>query len=199
MNLLATLAPEADPVFFDHVAFRTLDSAGGIDSLAPVFEHFGYQRRDRLVFPHKHLTAYWFSPPNGDAALPRIFISELQVSSLSPAAQATVRAYTTGIDMAPVCSVIAALTAALPWPTPTFEDFEAVGRESEYAAWTLTNGYALNHTAISVHRLRGLDDIEVLNAKLQDAGMRFNTAGGLLKVRYVAVLVCALPHYPCCR
>lgn len=57
-----------------------------------------------------------------------------------------------------------------------------ITQESEYAAWTLTNGYALNHTTISVHRLRGLEDIETLNAKLQEAGVRLNTAGGVLKV-----------------
>lgn len=29
-------------------------------------------------------------------------------------------------------------------------------QESEYAAWTLVNGYSLNHAAVSVHRLQGL-------------------------------------------
>ena len=29
-------------------------------------------------------------------------------------------------------------------------------QESEYAAWTLVNGYNLNHAAVSVHRLQGL-------------------------------------------
>lgn len=27
-------------------------------------------------------------------------------------------------------------------------------QESEYAAWTLVNGYSLNHAAVSVHRLQ---------------------------------------------
>ena len=30
-------------------------------------------------------------------------------------------------------------------------------QESEYAAWTLVNGYNLNHAAVSVHRLTGLE------------------------------------------
>lgn len=124
------------------------------------------------------------------------------MAALSPAAQATVRQYTSDLNMGPY-SILGCLTAALPWVVPTAEDFEAVGRvrcpslmpscvgtmrkpcitqESEYAAWTLTNGYALNHTTISVHRLRGLEDINTLNAKLQEAGVRLNTAGGVLKV-----------------
>lgn len=28
-------------------------------------------------------------------------------------------------------------------------------QESEYAAWVLVNGYALNHATVSVHRLQG--------------------------------------------
>ena len=30
-------------------------------------------------------------------------------------------------------------------------------QESEYAAWTLVNGYSLNHAAVSVHRLKELE------------------------------------------
>ena len=30
-------------------------------------------------------------------------------------------------------------------------------QESEFAAWTLVNGYNLNHAAVSVHRLTGLE------------------------------------------
>ena len=33
------------------------------------------------------------------------------------------------------------------------EEYEALAAESEYAAWTLMNGYALNHAGIAVHRL----------------------------------------------
>ncbi|KAF3603255.1 hypothetical protein F2Q69_00036578 [Brassica cretica] len=41
------------------------------------------------------------------------------------------------------------------WEKPQSSEFEQLARESEYAAWTLTNGYALNHiTTISVHRLK---------------------------------------------
>ncbi len=34
--------------------------------------------------------------------------------------------------------------------------FSIFFQESEYAAWTLVNGYNLNHAAVSVHRLQGL-------------------------------------------
>ncbi|KAJ7526766.1 hypothetical protein O6H91_16G022300 [Diphasiastrum complanatum] len=54
--------------------------------------------------------------------------------------------------------------------------------ESEYAAWTLVNGYTLNHLTVSVHRLSKLRKIEMLNQLLLDHDIRLNTEGGTLKV-----------------
>ena len=48
----------------------------GIDSIAQIFLHHGFTRRDELLFPAKRLRAHWFSPPS--SGLPRIFVSELQ-------------------------------------------------------------------------------------------------------------------------
>lgn len=56
------------------------------------------------------------------------------------------------------------------------------GRESEYAAWTLVNGYALNHVTISTHRLKSeIRDINSLNRFLEDQGYKLNSDGGVLK------------------
>jgi hypothetical protein len=55
-------------------------------------------------------------------------------------------------------------------------------RESEYAAWTLVNGYALNHVTISTHRLKThLTNIRALNQFLQENGFKLNSEGGALK------------------
>ena len=50
--------------------------------------------------------------------------------------------------------LLASATNSLPWQTPSLEDFEALAEESEYAAWVLANGYALNHTTLTVHRFQ---------------------------------------------
>ena len=47
--------------------------------MATIFQEFGYQQRDELQFPAKKLRALWFSPPQDQPDLPRIFISELKV------------------------------------------------------------------------------------------------------------------------
>ena len=56
----------------------------GIDSIASAFLDFGYTKMDKLTFPAKKLTAHWFSPPDKDAHLPRVFISELKVTHQAP-------------------------------------------------------------------------------------------------------------------
>lgn len=54
--------------------------------------------------------------------------------------------------------------------------------ESEYAAWTLVNGYSLNHTTVAAHHLHSeLQDINMLNSYLIHRGMKMNAEGGLLK------------------
>lgn len=55
-------------------------------------------------------------------------------------------------------------------------------RESEYAAWTLVNGYALNHVTISIHQLKShLRSIKTLNNFIEENGFKLNSEGGILK------------------
>lgn len=61
-------------------------------------------------------------------------------------------------------------------------DFWWIFRESEYAAWTLVNGYAVNHVTISTHRLKShLRDIKSLNQFIEKNGFKLNSEGGVLK------------------
>ena len=62
-------------------------------------------------------------------------------------------------------------------------DLWIICRESEYAAWTLVNGYALNHLTVSVHRLSTFDmcNVSGLNQLLQKSGIKLNSDGGTLK------------------
>lgn len=54
--------------------------------------------------------------------------------------------------------------------------------ESEYAAWTLVNGHAVNHVTISTHRLKSrLRNIKNLNQFIEDNNIRLNSEGGVLK------------------
>jgi hypothetical protein len=172
----------------DHIAFRTMGVPQlGIQSLEKIFLHYGYQRREPYTFPAKKLDAYWYSPPRED--LPRIFISELRVSDLSPEAQAIIRSYTDEVRSDPVLAldlddaeqVDAFLHASL-WRLPTMADYQRLSTESEYAAWVIYNRYYLNHFTVSVHNLpEGYDTIADFNAFLERKGFKLNDAGGKIK------------------
>lgn len=184
---------EEDQICYDHFAFRTFGVNGyGINSMAKFFLDFGYTQCEELRFPAKKLKALWFSPPSLPLAsggsgvngpLPRIFISELLVDQISPQAQEIIRKYTEmaggGYHHAALASVLGSLT----WEKPSSSEFQQLARESEYAAWTLVNGYALNHATISAHQLKSnLRNIKRLNQFIEENGFRLNSEGGVLKV-----------------
>ncbi|GFP86152.1 hypothetical protein PHJA_000759000 [Phtheirospermum japonicum] len=177
-----------DRICYDHFAFRTFAVDGhGIDSMAKLFLDFGYVKREELRFPAKKLKAFWFSPPNvphiANGPLPRIFISELLVDQMSPEAQEIIRKYTKLSGNGNMHAALASALGCLTWDKPSYSEFEQLAKESEYAAWTLVNGYALNHVTISAHRLKShLRNIRNLNQFIEENGFKLNSEGGILKV-----------------
>uniref|UniRef100_A0A804KQZ8 2-oxoadipate dioxygenase/decarboxylase n=1 Tax=Musa acuminata subsp. malaccensis TaxID=214687 RepID=A0A804KQZ8_MUSAM len=182
---------DGDHICYDHFAFRTFGVDGyGIDSMAKIFLYFGYKPREELRFPAKKLKALWFAPPdtgyseNGTGVhgpLPRIFISELLVDQLSYQSQEVIRKYIKGhgYEHAALASTLGCLT----WEKPSYSDYQLLSRESEYAAWTLVNGYALNHVTISTHRLKShIRKIDSFNQYIEANGFKLNSEGGILKV-----------------
>lgn len=172
----------------DHIAFRTLGVPHlGIASLEKVFLRLGYVRRDRFHFAQKKLDAHWYQPPT--ERHPRVFISELRVGDLSARSQRAVREYTDTVRADPVESVelddakavVAFLHRPL-WRTPTWDDYQALLAESEYAAWAIYNRYYLNHYTIAVHGLpKGFGTLPEFNAFLERRGFHLNDSGGKIK------------------
>lgn len=72
----------ADQVAHDHFAFRTFGVPGlGIEPLGAALEDFGYCLRDYHTFLRTNVLAAWYAPPKElYDVLPRIFVSQLQVS-----------------------------------------------------------------------------------------------------------------------
>lgn len=173
----------------DHIAFRTFGVPGlGIASLERFFRAAGYERRDDYRFEEKRLDATWFAPPTEDR--PRVFVSQLCVGEFSPRARTIVHSYADAAarqaartyDLTNVRSVDAFLRAT-PWPTPTYEAYRTLLEESEYAAWVLAFGYAINHQTFSVQRLNdGFDTLEPVVALLERSGQRLAQSGGAIKI-----------------
>jgi hypothetical protein len=182
------LIPRAEAIENDHIAFRTMGVPQlGLRSCERIFQHYGYQPRDRFTFAAKNLNARWYSPPEPE--FPRVFISELRVGDLSPQARAMITSYTDEVPRDPVddldlddgLAVDAFLHQAL-WRLPTWEEYLLLAGESEYAAWVIYNRYYLNHFTISVHNLPSdYDTIAEFNRFLQGHGFALNDAGGTIK------------------
>ena len=180
----------------DHIAFRTMGVPQlGIRSLEKIFLHCGYEQRDAYFFAGKKLDAFWYSPP--EPHYPRVFISELRVNDLSDDAQRLITSYTGEVQSDPVDSLDLDDGAAVDqflhrglWRTPTWDDFQRLSDESEYASWVIYNRYYLNHFTISVHNLPApYNTVAALNAWLKSIGVRLNDAGGEIKTSPDGLLI----------
>jgi len=165
----------------DHVALRTfgrprIESPVSIDiaALAAPFVAAGWREQaDRYRFDDKKLLARYFRHP--DPALPKVFVSELCIDELSPAARAI------------IARLIAQLPAGftpLPWSGRpwrcTRADYDALLAESEYAAWMAAFGFRVNHFTVDVGALRTLD-LPALIDFLVANGFVMNDSGGTIK------------------
>ena len=190
INLMVAdgLIENAADIENDHIAFRTMGVPQlGISSLEKIFLHHGYQKRVPYRFDKKKLDAFWYSPP--DDYNPRIFISELKVEELSDQTQKIIASYTDEVATDPVDQldlddadqVVKFLHQPL-WRTPTWQDYQTLASESEYASWVIYNRYYLNHFTVSVHNLRSShSDLSKFNEFLEGHGVVLNDAGGKIK------------------
>jgi hypothetical protein len=146
----------------DHVALRSLQRPGsGIELFAPVFERLGWKRAGAYDFPDARLDAIHLSHPAG---LPRVFISELRGSELSPRAQQILSALPA--DEPPPTEVDAlADWFRAPALVATESDLLELERESQYGAWLLLFGREVNHFTASV------DDVEAWAQRMAAAGV----------------------------
>jgi hypothetical protein len=185
-----------DQIENDHIAFRTMGVEHlGIQSLEKIFLNCGYERRDAYHFESKKLDAFWYSPP--EPRYPRIFISQLRVDDLTSEAARVIRSYTDQVEVDPVSqldlgdglSIDRFLHQPL-WPVPTWQDYQRLSLESEYAAWVIYNRYYLNHFTISVHNLpEPWNTIEQFNRFLEEIEVQLNDAGGKIKVSPDGLLI----------
>ncbi|QDU87691.1 hypothetical protein Pla175_10570 [Pirellulimonas nuda] len=163
----------------DHVAFRTLALEPiGIGRLEPHLLNLGYKRFEPYRFEEKKLSAWGYLPP--DPGLPRVFLSELLVDELSPAAAAILRRIASEVDAGRVESPEVFWAGRL-WPAVSWEEYQTLAAESEYAAWFAAIGVRPNHFTISVNHLHGMDQVEQVLQVVEGLGLPVNTSGGRVK------------------
>jgi len=163
----------------DHVAFRTFASGAlDLERLEQPFLRWGYRRDGFYEFPNKHLRAFSYVP--AEDTLPLVFISELVVEALSPAAQHFITSALAAAELASR-SMAELLLGTRPWPLPTWQQYEMLHRESPYAAWLSVWGLRANHFTVAVHDLPMRPTLRELVADLKQAGYAMNEEGGLIQ------------------
>ena len=186
---------QAGATFFnDHIAFRTFacqQPHTGIASVSRIFEALGYHAAGNYHFEDKQLSAIHFQHANPQ--FPKIFVSELKVWELPPAAAEIVERAAASHRPAIAREDLAALQRLdqsdrgrgelmhkavaffheLPWQLPPRQDVTELNKSSQYAAWVLVHGYNVNHftSLINSHGVPALDDIEKTIAALSAAGV----------------------------
>ena len=156
---------------WDHLAFRSFDRVdGGLRAVARVFEKHGYTCEGSLTFEAKKVDARWFAPPaarwardaRGDPAFPRLFVSHLRVDDLPDDARKVIERSVSFTNRDARNAARVAERGGVPWSaddadadvvSSSLDEYETLSNASEYAAWTLVHGHALNHVAVAVHRL----------------------------------------------
>jgi len=171
---------EGERVVNDHIAFRTFDDPRiGIDVLAKPFLANGYVEKGQYNFEEKKLFARHYEHKS-DPEAPRVFISELLTKNFSNFLQDTIKRITGQIPLSDIKSD-ELIYAGRTWEKPSFEVYNKLKEESEYAAWVYVFGFCANHFTVSVNYLKKHNSVEKVNSLLKSNGFLINDAGGEIK------------------
>lgn len=166
-----------EKIINDHIAFRTFrHPAINAEKLSQVFLKNGYEYRGEYHFEAKKLYARHFEHKT-DREAPRVFISELLTGEFSAFLQETVMNWVSQIPVTMHDSEDLIFAGNLSG-VPSFEIYEKLRTESEYAAWLYVNGFCANHFTVSVNHLKNFDSIQKVNEFLKLHGFMLNNAGG---------------------
>ena len=181
----------------DHIAFRSLrlnvatpqgKKNLGIEYIGQIAEALGYFIAGELSFPDQKLYARHYRHPQQEQFdLPKLFISELIVEEL-PADIAQLIEQTVTTDLAiETQSIVSLMNTAdtehiadklqkiftRPWQPPLRSTVETVNKITQYGAWVLLHGYAVNHFTgyINRHNTQQYPDIETTARGLAERGV----------------------------
>jgi len=171
---------EGENVDNDHIAFRTFfDTRTNVDVLARPFLEAGYEQKGYYIFEDKHLTAKHYEHKSLVNA-PRVFISQLMTGYFSPELQAIAKQCATRVSDELVFGNDL-IFAGNVWGPPSYETYQMLRKESEYAAWLYVYGFVTNHFTVSINSLKKFNTIYKVNQFLKDKGFILNASGGEIK------------------
>ncbi len=178
-KIQSLLEVRGESVVNDHIALRTFNTPKlGMMKLAQTFLDKGYEVSGEYDFVKKKLNAIHLEHSTC-IDLPKVFISELKTELFSENLQNTVSKIDSQISSNQVESELF-VASGRTWNL-TFEEYIALLRESEYAAWTAVFGYRANHFTVSLNHLTTFFHLEDLNDFVKENGFVLNEVAGLIK------------------
>ncbi|CAA0174394.1 DUF1338 domain-containing protein [Tenacibaculum maritimum] len=171
---------KGNEVYNDHVAFRTFDDKRvSIEVLATPFIKAGYKECGEYTFETKKLYAKHYEHET-DKDAPRVFISQLKTKEFSKDLQNIVEELIDSIPEDQLKPEELVFKGRL-WEQPSFEVYQKLQLETEYAAWLYVNGFFSNHFTVDVNKLSTFSSLQEVNEFLKENGYKMNTSGGEIK------------------
>ncbi|MBL7545896.1 MAG: DUF1338 domain-containing protein [Bdellovibrionaceae bacterium] len=178
LKIYRLLSDQHEKVLNDHVAFRTFNLPGiGLSTLAKHFIELGYSEKNDYIFKEKKLYAKHYE--HLDINQPKVFISELELDKVSPFIRTTIEKVFENFDYSKASSP-EFLCSGATWKR-SYQTYEALYKESEYAAWTYAYGFRANHFTVNVNQLKKFSDLPKLNNFIKTNGFQLNQSGGEIK------------------
>lgn len=163
----------------DHIALRTFNHPRiNRQVIARPFLESGYLPTEDLIFDAKKLDATYYSHPDTD--LTRVFISELRLEDFSDELQSTINRL---VDEIPNKAIeqFNFCNSGVPWNMITYDTYNKLKEESEYAAWVATFGFIVNHFTISITDMKSFDHMFQVNRFMKENDFVINDSGGEIK------------------
>ena len=176
-TLRRSLEARGEAVLNDHVAVRTFGASPiDIEHLEPRILELGYRVFEDYNFVAKSLSAraYVYDP------YPRIFLSELKREQLSQPTQATLQSLVQQIPTDAASDTSVFWSGCL-WEPISWQVYEQLAAESEYAGWLSAMGMCANHFTVHVNALKTFRDLDVLLDWVEAQGFPLNLSGGRVK------------------
>jgi hypothetical protein len=174
------LTDAGNAIINDHIALRTYNIEGmNIETLALPFKELGYIEKGHYSFEEKKLNAKHYEHES-DSLAPKVFISELITEEFSALVQQTAKWIAKIVQQSKRSAFELLFTQRL-WGPINYVSYEALRKESEYAAWFYVFGFKVNHFTILINQLNSINNIEEMNIFLKKNGFMLNASGGEIK------------------
>ena len=163
----------------DHIALRTFnDPRICIEVVAAPFIECGYEEVQTYSFPDKKLEAKHYRNKSDDNA-PLVFISQLMLEQCSVELECIINNALNSVNPSVFRDDLATLGRL--WENVSYELYQTLRAESEYAAWTYVYGVRVNHFTVYVNSLKQYETIQEVNEFVKKSGYPLNISGGEVK------------------